>query len=261
MPGVSPPSTLALSGLEPRSRGLVDSPPRACPGMDGLNGTSASTAQRPETRGAALADARAAVVMLHGRGATAASILEVADLFDQPDVAYIAPQAPGGTWYPYSFLAPLEANEPHLSRALEVTGGVLDEVAAAGVGAERTVLLGFSQGGCLAAETAARRGTPLGGLVVWSGGLIGTSSIPGASSPDDKEFEYTGSLRDTPAFLGCSDVDPHIPVRRVHRTAGVLRDLGARVTERIYPGMPHTVNEDEVQWVRDLLRALVQIQG
>jgi predicted esterase len=199
--------------------------------------------------------------MLHGRGATAASILELADLFGRPDVAYIAPQAPGGTWYPYSFLAPLDANQPHLDRALDTAGEVLDRVAAAGVPPERTVLLGFSQGACLAAETAARRGRPLGGLVVWSGGLIGTGDIPGAEAPDDKEFSYRGSLAGTPVFIGCSDVDPHIPLSRVHRTSSILRDLGARVTERIYPGMPHTVVEDEIQWARDLLTALVESEA
>jgi predicted esterase len=222
--------------------------------------TAAST-QRLSARGAALTAARVAVVMLHGRGATAASILELAGLFDQPEAAYLAPQAPGGTWYPNSFLAPLEANEPHLGSALATVGSVLDDVAAAGVPAERTVLLGFSQGACLAAEAAARRGRPLGGLIVWSGGLIGTANISGAAAPDDKEFQYAGSLDGTPVFLGCSDVDPHIPVSRVHRTSAVLREMGASVTERLYPGMPHTVNEDELQWTRDLLAALLDNQS
>jgi predicted esterase len=216
----------------------------------------AASAQRLSHRGVPLDDARAACVMIHGRGATADSILDLSRLFEAERVAYLAPQAPTGSWYPLSFLAPLEANEPHLGHALATVNAALDHVAAGGVAPERTVLLGFSQGACLAAETAARRGRRLGGLVVWSGGLIGSSTIDGAPPPDDKEFSYGGSLEGTPAFVGCSDTDPHIPVSRVHRTAAVLRDLDAAVTERIYPGMPHTVNEDEVQWVRDLLRAL-----
>ena len=169
----------------------------------------------------------------------------------------LAPQAAGNTWYPYSFLAPLEANEPFLGSALRAVGSVVEAVAEAGIPPERTVLLGFSQGACLAAEFAARNARRYGGLVILSGGLIGTSTIEGAASPDDKEFDYAGGFDGTPVLLGCSDIDPHIPSARVRRTTEVLSSMGAEVTERIYPGMGHTVNEDEIRWVRGLLARLV----
>ncbi|HLA63305.1 MAG TPA: alpha/beta fold hydrolase, partial [Rhodothermales bacterium] len=188
--------------------------------------------------GAPLGRARAAMILVHGRGASAESILDLADLFAQPDVAYLAPQAAGHTWYPFSFLAPLERNEPGLSSGLRAVGDVLARVEAAGLPAEKTVVLGFSQGACLALEFAARHPRRYGGVVALSGGLIGTGGQAGAP-PDDKRFDYEGSLDGTPVFLGCSDVDPHIPLARVRRSAEVLTALGGDVTERIYPGMGH----------------------
>jgi len=200
--------------------------------------------------GRPLAGAPAAVVMVHGRGATAESILTLADEFGRPDLAYIAPQAHGYAWYPYSFLAPKEQNEPGLSSGLATLGDLVERIAAAGVPPERTVLLGFSQGACLSLEFAARNarnGGRLGGIVGLSGGLIG---------PPGTTLDYAGSLAGTPVFLGCSDRDPHIPRQRVDETAEVLRSLGAEVTERIYPGMGHTVNEDEIEFVQGLLAGL-----
>ncbi|HBL26544.1 MAG TPA: phospholipase [Acidobacteria bacterium] len=185
--------------------------------------------------------------MLHGRGATAESILTLAEELGRPDLAYLAPQAPRFTWYPYSFLAPLDQNEPHLSAALQTVDDLLAEIAAAGIPPERTVLLGFSQGACLSLEYAARHAQILGGVVALSGGLIGPPGTP---------RDCAGSFAGTPVFLGCSDRDPHIPEPRVHESAEVFRRMGARVTERIYPGLGHTVNEDELAWVRDLLGAL-----
>ncbi len=211
--------------------------------------------------GAPLGRARAAVVLLHGRGATAEGMLDLADALAQPDVAYRAPQASGRTWYPRSFLAPLALNEPHLTSALAAVGRVVDGVEAEGVPAERTVLLGFSQGACLALEYAARHPRRYGGVVALSGGLIGADEWRGADPPADKLFEYTGSLDGTPVFLGCSDVDPHIPLVRVETSAEVLWGLGAAVEKRIYPGAGHTVVPDEVKAVRGLLSRVQQAGG
>ena len=194
--------------------------------------------------GEELARARGAVVMIHGRGASAESILALAESLTTEGLALLAPQAAGGAWYPYSFLAPLEQNEPSLSAALATIGATLDAVAAAGMPAERTVLLGFSQGACLATEYAARNARRYGGVVALSGGLIG---------PDGTPRDYAGSLGDTPVFLGCSDVDFHIPHARVVESAEILRGLGGAVDMRIYPGMGHTVNEDELEAVQGIL--------
>lgn len=199
------------------------------------------------TTGAPLARARAAMVLLHGRGGTAEDILSLAEALAAPDIAYLAPQASGSTWYPQSFLAPIEQNEPSLSHALAAVGAVVDTVAHAGLAAERVVLLGFSQGGCLALEYAARNARRYGGAVGLSSGLVGPPGTP---------RDYTGSLAGTPVFLGCSDVDAHIPEWRVHESAQVLRGLGAEVTERIYPGMGHLINDHEIAHVARLLESL-----
>lgn len=205
--------------------------------------------------GASLSEAAAAVVMLHGRGATAESILSLADVFDVEGIAYRAPQASNRTWYPNSFLAPLEANEPHLSSALRAVGRVLASLTSEGLEPARIVLLGFSQGACLASEFAARHPQRYGGLVLYSGGLIGNVQREG-EPPHDKAFDYDGSLQETPAFVGCSDRDPHIPPERVDQTAHVLQQLGADVTKRIYAGMGHTINDDEIAFARRLLTRL-----
>jgi phospholipase/carboxylesterase len=196
------------------------------------------------TTGAAVERARAAVILLHGRGASARDVLGIADALDQSDVAYLAPQAPGSSWYPYSFLAPIAQNEPALSHALEMVSATLAETESRGIPRQRLCILGFSQGGCLALEFAARNATRYGGIVGLSAGLIG---------PKDMHRSYLGSLAGTPVFIGCSDIDPHIPLWRVQETTKVMLDLGARVTERIYPGFGHAVNEDEIAHVRALL--------
>jgi phospholipase/carboxylesterase len=209
--------------------------------------TSASEV-RTLTAGTQLDRARAAVVLLHGRGGMAEDILTLADALAVPDLAYLAPQAPGNTWYPLSFLAPIERNEPALSRALATVGAVVGTVAQqSGVPAERVVLVGFSQGGCLALEYAARNAQRYGGVVGLSAGLIGPPGSP---------REYPGSLAGTPVFLGCSDVDAHIPVWRVRESTQVLRGLGAEVTERIYPGMGHLISDDEIAHVRQVLKGV-----
>ena len=198
--------------------------------------------------GRPLAEAQAALILVHGRGATAASILELADYLPHPAMAYLAPQAAGNTWYPYSFLMPMEQNEPHLSSALARLASLLDDVERAGIPAERVVLAGFSQGACLASEFVARHAQRYGGLLVFSGGLIGPPGTPRA---------YEGTLAGTPVFLGCSDVDPHIPLARVNETAEVLARLGAAVDKRIYPRFGHTINQDEI----DAAAALVATVG
>ena len=197
-------------------------------------------------RGPDPAQARRAVILIHGRGDSAAGILTLADAIDVPDVAWVAPQAAGNTWYPYPFLAPMSRNEPGLSSALRVIGTLVTSLLSEGLGADRVVLMGFSQGACLSLEFAARNARRYAAVVGLSGGLIGP---PG--SPRD----YDGAFDGTPVFLGCSDIDPHIPVERVHESSEVFRRMGAAVDERIYPRMGHTVNQDEIDAVVELLRA------
>jgi len=199
-------------------------------------------------RGVPLARARAALIMLHGRGGSAGDMLALADVLAQPDLACLAPEATGHSWNPYPFTASLERNEPWLSSALGVVDSLLERLGAAGFPPARVALLGFSQGACLALEYAARHARRYGGVIGLSGGLIGSEGTP---------RDYPGSLAGTPVFLGCSDVDPHIPLARVRETTAVLRRLGADVTKRIYPGMGHLINEDEIGFVKDLLVALV----
>ena len=195
-------------------------------------------------RGPVAARARIGVILVHGRGDSASGILGLADEFDVPDVAWLAPQAAGHTWYPYPFLAPMPQNEPGLSSGLRVIGGLLDTLAAEAISPDRVVLMGFSQGACLVQEFAARHARRYRGIVGLSGGLIGPPGTP---------RDYAGSFAATPVFLGCSDIDPHIPVERVHESAAVFTRMGAAVDERIYPRMGHTVNADEIQAVAALL--------
>jgi predicted esterase len=197
--------------------------------------------------GEELGQARGAVVLVHGRGGSAEDLLALAREWRTDGLALLAPQAHGNTWYPYSFLAPLAQNEPALSSALATVGAVLARVAGAGIPAERTVLLGFSQGACLALEYAARNARRYGGLVGLSGGLIG---------PDGTPRDYPGTLDGTPVFLGCSDIDMHIPKERVLESETMLRALGGTVEARLYPGMGHTVNRDEIAFVQGMLDAV-----
>ncbi|MFN8511250.1 MAG: dienelactone hydrolase family protein [Thermomicrobiales bacterium] len=197
--------------------------------------------------GTPLAEAQAAMIMIHGRGASAREILSLRQLWRSDGIAYLAPQAAGATWYPQRFMEPLEANEPWLSSALALLDGLVARVGEAGLSPERVVLLGFSQGACLATEFAARNARRWGGVVGLSGGLIG---------PDGTPRDYPGSLVATPIFLGCSDVDFHIPKERVIESAEVLKRLGGEVTMRLYPGMGHEVNQDEIAWVQALVSGL-----
>ena len=196
--------------------------------------------------GRPLAEARTAMILLHGRGATASGILELGRELGRDTVAYLAPQAAGGTWYPLSFLAPIEQNEPGLSSGLRALSDAVARVEETGIPAERILLLGFSQGACLTSEFTARHPRRWGGVAILTGGVIGPPGTP---------REYPGSLEGTPIFLGSSDPDPHVPWARVDETAEIFRGMGAEVTLRRYPGMPHTVNAEELDHVRRLLDA------
>jgi predicted esterase len=189
--------------------------------------------------------ARRAVVFLHGRGGSADDMPDLAAAIGLEDVAFVAPEAPGRTWYPLSFLAPIEQNEPWLSGAIATVRSTIDEVRSCGVAGESIALMGFSQGACLALEFAARHAARYAAIVGFSGGLIGPTGTPRT---------YPGDFDRTPVFLGCSDVDPHIPLARVHETADVLRRLNADVDERIYAGMGHTIERDELNAAIALLR-------
>ncbi|MCU1384555.1 MAG: phospholipase [Acidobacteria bacterium] len=188
--------------------------------------------------------ARVTLIMVHGRGASAEDMLGLAHEFDTTDVAFLAPQAAGRTWYPSSFLSPIRDNEPGITSGLNVIGGLVDRLIAEQIAIDRIAVLGFSQGACLSLEFAARHPRRYKAVVGLSGGLIGPPGTPRG---------YPGTLDAAPVFLGCSDIDPHIPLARVHESADVFRRMGASVDERIYPRMGHTVNEDEVTAVRALL--------
>ena len=194
--------------------------------------------------GAPLETAAGALIAIHGRGAGAEDIMALAREIAPPTVTILAPQAAGNTWYPYAFLEPTERNEPYLSSALRIVADLIAQVDEHGISPGRVALVGFSQGACLALEAAARNARRYAGVIGLSGGLIGP---PGTS------FDFAGSLDGTPVFLGCSDVDPHIPKERVEESAAALERLGAAVDLRLYPGMGHTVNRDELEAARTIL--------
>ena len=206
------------------------------------------TNQPVRHRGKPLDSAEAAVILVHGRGASAEDILGLADSFDLPELAYLAPEAAGHTWYPFSFLSPIEQNQPWLDSALGLIGKVLGRVTAAGIPLHKIALVGFSQGACLVTEFVARNAARYGGLVAFTGGLIG---------PPGVKFNYSGNLAGTECFLGAGDPDPHVPWKRVAESAAVLTAFGATVTLRRYPNLPHTINEDEIQEARNILKRLV----
>ncbi|GGN90705.1 MULTISPECIES: alpha/beta hydrolase [Haloarcula] len=194
--------------------------------------------------GTPLEAADAAMVLVHGRGATARSIVQMGQEVHRDGLALLAPQAAGNTWYPNSFLAPVEDNEPGRSSGLQAVGDAVETATEGDVPREKVVLLGFSQGACLASEFVARNPRRYGGLAALSGGLIGESVDP---------TEYEGDIERTPVLVGCSDVDPHIPLERVHETTEAFERLNGDVDERIYEGMGHGVNEDELDAVSELV--------
>lgn len=198
--------------------------------------------------GAPLGTSPVVMIMVHGRNAAPANILDLVPSFERPDITYLAPAAAGRTWYPYSFMAEREKNEPGLSSGLWVLEHLVQDVVARGIRKDHVILLGFSQGACLTAEFAVRHADRYGGVIAYSGGMIGE---PGTT------WDYPGSFSRTPVFLGCSDVDAHVPKTRVDESAAVFARMGAEVTERIYPGMGHTVNDDEIAFARSLMRGLL----
>ncbi len=213
---------------------------------------------RVATGGAPLARAKLALVLLHGRGGSPEDMLALAEHLALPDVACLAPAAKGGSWWPQSFLAPLHTNEPALTSALGAVERVVQNLDQGGFGPERTALLGFSQGACLALEYAARAGHAFQAVAGLSGGLLGTGEADGPGREDlyghaPKRFDYGGRLDGTHVFMGCHERDPHIPLARVRESAAVLQSLGAEVRTDIYPGGGHGVLEEEVQVLRGLL--------
>lgn len=199
-------------------------------------------------KGPDLTLASAVMIMIHGRGATANDIMTLAPQFERETLGFLAPQAEGRSWYPYSFLVPIAQNEPGISSAMTVIRSLVMEADLNGIGSDRVFILGFSQGACLALEFAARHPARYGGVFGLSGGLIG---------PPGTTWESEASLGGTPVFIGCSDVDPHIPRSRVEESAEVLRRLGADVDMQIYPGMGHTISGAELEAINAIIdRAL-----
>lgn len=198
--------------------------------------------------GPVLEYAQAVLVLVHGRGASAERMLSLYAEFNLPGMTALAPQAAGSTWYPSSFLAPLEDNEPFLGSALRRLDSLLNDLIARGLPSGHIALLGFSQGACLALEFTARHPRRYGAVIGLTGGLIGPPGTP---------RDYPGSLAGTPVFLGAGDPDPHVPFERVRETEAVFRKMGGAVQLRRYPGMPHTINEDELEASRVLLQGVI----
>jgi len=196
------------------------------------------------TAGNPLKEAKKALIMIHGRGASTADILSLAKYLDVEDYALIAPQAANNSWYPYSFLAPLQQNEPAFSAALDQLSKTVAEVEAAGIAKDYIYFLGFSQGACLALEFTTRNAARYGGIVAFTGGLIGDAVYP---------QHYNGDFEGTPIFIGTSDPDMHVPVARVYETTAILKSKGANVTVKIYPNMAHTISQDEIDMANELI--------
>jgi phospholipase/carboxylesterase len=196
------------------------------------------------TDGVPLNEAKKALIMIHGRGAGAHDILSIAKHLEVKKFALAAPQAENRTWYPYSFLVPIEENEPSFSKSLDAIHQVVVAIQQNGIEKENIYFLGFSQGACLALEFTARNAAKYGGIVAFTGGLIG-----------DKVYEdhYTGNFENTPIFIGTSDPDFHVPVERVNETAALLEKMGASVTKKIYPNMGHTISQDEIDLANELV--------
>ena len=192
--------------------------------------------------------AKAAILLFHDRASSAEDIIDLWEEFDNPEVAYLAPEAAGKSWFPKNCLSAYAENEPQLSSGMWVITKLLEALDDSGIPPERVMLAGFSQGACLVSEFAARNTRRYGGIAAFSGGLLG---------PEGRLRRYRGSLAGTPVFLGCSDIDFHVPKTRIRETAEVFRELKARVTEQIYPGMPHTLNEDELRHARLMLESLI----
>lgn len=198
------------------------------------------------TAGKPAAEANKALIMIHGRGGSAEDILSLASHLQVQDYALLAPQATGHTWYPYSFMAPPAQNEPGFSSALQVLSELEKDLNKQGISADRIYFLGFSQGACLTLEYVTRNAKKYGGVVAFTGGLIG-----------DKVYSenYRGDFAATPVYIGTSDPDPHVPVERVQATEEVLQKMNADVTVKVYKNMGHTISQDEVDMANNLVFA------
>jgi phospholipase/carboxylesterase len=196
------------------------------------------------TKGAALKDAKKALIMIHGRGAGAEDIISLVSYLNVDGYAILAPRATGNSWYPYSFLAPEKANEPWLGSAIQVIGDVVEDIVAAGIAERNIYLLGFSQGACLTLEYTARNAKRYGGVVAFTGGLIGETI---------RREKYVGDFAGTPVFIATSDPDPHVPIHRVNESVSILREMNASVTEKVYLNMGHTINEEEIDLANELV--------
>lgn len=203
--------------------------------------------QRMVAAGAPLTPGGRVVIMVHGRGAGPENILDLVPALGHQDFTYLAPAAANNTWYPYSFLSDTTKNEPGLSSALTVLGDLVNDLVSKGIQKQHIVLLGFSQGACLSSEFAVRHADRFGGVIAFSGGLVG---------PPGTVWNRPGTFAGTPVFLGCSDIDAHIPAPRVKESAEVFTRMGAAVTMRLYPGMGHLVNDDEIAFASGMLDAL-----
>lgn len=197
-----------------------------------------------QTAGKPLKEAKKALIMIHGRGANAQDILELASHLNVADYTLIAPQATNHTWYPYSFIAKPEQNEPWLTSALDVLKDLVDEVTKQGIAAENVYFLGFSQGACLTLEFVARHATRYGGVAAFTGGLIGDKI---------NRSNYSGDFNGTPIFIGTGNPDSHVPVERVKESVGILEEMNASVHMEIYEGRPHTISKEEIDWANRLL--------
>jgi len=196
------------------------------------------------TAGKKLSEADKVLIMIHGRGGSAEDILSLASYLSVDDFALLAPQATNNTWYPYSFMAPPKQNEPWLSSALSLLQEVVEDVERAGIPSGNIYFLGFSQGACLTLEFVTRNAKQYGGVVAFTGGLIGDKIYP---------ENYKGSFNNTPVFIGSSDPDMHVPVERVYATANIMKDMQADVTEKVYHNMGHTISQDEIEQANKLV--------
>lgn len=197
-----------------------------------------------QTAGKSLKEAEKVLIMVHGRGASAQDIIGLASHLNVADYALLAPQATNHTWYPYSFMAKPEQNEPSLSSALKVLKEVVDDVTKQGIATENIYFLGFSQGACLTLEFVARNATKYGGVAAFTGGLIGDKI---------NRSNYSGNFNGTPIFIGTGNPDPHVPVERVKESASILEEMNASVHVEVYENRPHTISKDEIDWANRLL--------
>ena len=211
-----------------------------------MTGTNNFHTKKIVAAGKNLKDAERALIMIHGRGANANDILSVADYLNVNDFALLAPQATDNTWYPYSFMAPVSQNEPWLSSSLNLIKDLLNEITEKGIASENIYFLGFSQGACLTLEFVARNAAKYGGVVAFTGGLIGDTILT---------ENYTGDFNKTPFFIGSSNPDPHVPVERVYETAKILKKMNAVVTQKLYNDMGHTISRNEIDMANKLVFA------